>query len=221
MKTLYPKEAYFLFPVRMTKPLSTKYGFDRGTPVDRFYIELFLANNAEYIHGTCLEIGNNEYTLRFKGNRVVKSDVLDVDTKNKKATIHGDIRNLSHVPSNTYDCIILTHTLGIIDDHESAAREVIRILKPGGTLLITVSAMGVAQNPERCYWRYTPAALKYLFGKYIPSKDIIVSSYGNVLSGQAFWVGFAAEELTSQELELSDPRYPVISTAIVKKYELP
>ncbi len=217
MKTLYPKEAYFLFPVRITEPISTKHGFDRGTPVDRYYIELFLAKNAEHIRGTCLEIGNNDYTLRFGERRVTKSDVLDIDTKNIAANIHGDIRNLSHVPSNSYDCVILTHTLGIIDDHESAAREVIRILKPGGTLLVTVSAMGVAQNPERCFWRYTPAALKYLFGKYVPSEDITASSYGNVLSGQAFWAGLSAEELTEKELAHNDARYAVISAAIIKK----
>ena len=217
MKLVYPKETYFLFKVRTIEPLSTKHGFDRGTPVDRFYIESFLADNAKDIRGVCLEIGNRDYTLRFGEKRVTKSDVLDIDTKNKNANIHGDLRKLSHVSSNTYDCIILTHTLGIIDDHESAAREALRILKQGGTLLVTVSALGVAQNPEGCFWRYTPVALKYLFGKYVSSEHITVSSYGNVLAGQAFWVGLSAEELTKKELAHNDARYAVIATAIIKK----
>lgn len=206
-----PKSKYPLFPI------STKFGFDRGTPIDRFYIELFLSENLKYIHGKCLEIGNNKYTLKYGGAKVSKSDVLDVDTKNKKANIYGDIRNLHNIPDNTYDCVIITHTLGVIDDHESAVREVVRILKTGGTLLITVSSVGVMQNPEQCFWRYTPVALKYLFGKHVLSKNITVRSYGNILAGQAFWVGLAKEEFTEDELLFDDPRYAVISTAVVKK----
>jgi hypothetical protein len=201
-KFFWPKSKYPLFPI------STKFGFDRGTPIDRFYIEHFLASNATYIHGSCLEIENNNYTTHFGASQVTKSDVLDVNEKNGGATIHGDLRKLNH---------ILTHTLGVIDDHESAVRETLRILKPGGTLLVTVSSMGVMQNPENCYWRYTPASLKYLLGKYVPDKNISVGSYGNVCAGQAFWVGIAKEELSHEELMFNDPRYAVIATAVVKK----
>lgn len=211
MRFFRPKSKYSLFPI------SKKFGFDRGTPIDRHYIELFLETNAAYIRGYCLEICTNDYTARFGGAKVTKSDVLDVDIKNKRANLYGDLRNMSHIPENTYDCIILTHTLGVIDDHESAAREAVRILKPGGVLLVTVSSMGVMQNPERCYWRYTPTSLKYLFGKCVSPEHILVSSYGNVLSGQAFWVGLAKEELADEDLLFNDPRYAVISTAVIIK----
>src|SRR3954471_21782846 len=59
-----------------TTPLSRHFGFDRGTPVDRYYIESFLAENAGAIRGRTLEIGDDEYTHRFGGTRAQQRDVL-------------------------------------------------------------------------------------------------------------------------------------------------
>src|SRR3954468_17948301 len=64
---------------RRTRPLSAHFGFERGRPIDRFYVERFLADNAEAIRGRVLEIGDATYTHRFGGNRVTQSDVLHVD----------------------------------------------------------------------------------------------------------------------------------------------
>ncbi len=217
MRTIKPKAAYFQFAPKSLKPLSDKFGFDRGTPVDRHYIEAFLAENAESIKGVCLEIHDDAYAKKYGGSKVTRCDVLDVDTGNKMATIVGDLRNIPAIASDTYDCVILTHTLGVIDDHESAARECVRILKPGGTLLVTVAALGVAQEPERCFWRYTPASLKYIFSKFAKPGMVQTRSYGNVLSGQAFWIGAGAEELAPDELAFNDPRYPVIVAGVVRK----
>src|SRR4051794_37443694 len=50
-----------------TAPISTVFGFDRGTPIDRYYIETFLSKNADDIRGRVLEIGDNSYTVRFGG----------------------------------------------------------------------------------------------------------------------------------------------------------
>ena len=94
MRFLRPKARYFLFkPKRSLKPISTKFGFDRGEPIDRYYIESFLEENKDYIKGVCLEITDNAYTKKFGGDRVVKSDVLDIDRTNKQANIYGDLRN--------------------------------------------------------------------------------------------------------------------------------
>lgn len=201
-KVFWPKSGYSLFPI------SSKFGYDRGTPIDRYYINKFLQDNKMYISGRCLEIGNNDYTVKYGETRVSRSDVLDIDVNNKSANIHGDLRNLDKIADNTYDTIILTHTLGVIDDFNSAIKECYRILKPSGKILVTVSAMGVAQDIKQSYWRFTETSLGYSFSKFF--RDIKVFSYGNVLSGQAFWVGVSAEELTPNELEENDKRYAVI-----------
>jgi hypothetical protein len=53
-------------------------GFDRGLPIDRYYIERFLQTHSADIRRHVLEVGDNAYTRRFGGNRVTKSDVINL-----------------------------------------------------------------------------------------------------------------------------------------------
>ena len=57
-------ESGWLGTIRRTKPLSDHYGRDRGTPVDRYYIEQFLAAERAAIRGRVLEMMNRDYTVR-------------------------------------------------------------------------------------------------------------------------------------------------------------
>ncbi len=214
MRIIMPMKGYFLFPSNI-HPLSHKYGFDRGTPIDRYYIDQFLNANKQYIQGVCLEIEDTTYIMRYGGTAVTHADALDINQANKRATIYGDLRHLSAVKDNTYDCIILTQTLTMIDDYDAALQECNRILKPGGALLATVSSLCPMIHVERSYWRFTVASLKYILAKHFKNTEI--QPYGNVLSGQAFWVGAASEELSKDKLDYMDPRYPVLIGFRVKK----
>ena len=209
-----PSHNYWL-ATRRVIPLSHKFGFDRGTPIDRFWIESFLETNRRLVRGVCLEVTDDSYTKRFGGDQVARRDVLDIDPKNKKATIYGDLRNLKAVKNDSYDCIILTHVLGMIDDYEAAIRECYRILKPGGSLLLTVSSLSPTRDMDLNFWRFTPASALYVFEKYFGNP--IVKSYGNVLTGQCFWVGMAQEELAKEELEYNDDRYSCVVSVIATK----
>jgi len=213
MKIVKPKSGYFLpsGPKRSLKPISFKHGFDRGTPIDRYYIDQFLGDYASDIRGACLEVHDNYYTIAFGKNAVMKSDVLDIDRKNKQANIYGDLKKLDAVKDNTYDCFILTHTLALIDDYEAAIRESYRILKPGGVLLFVATVNG-SISPEHTFWRFTPASTRRVFGKYFGEKNLAIKTYGNILSGQSHWVGLATEELSKEELDSNDPEYPIIIT---------
>src|SRR5829696_5733833 len=70
--------------LRRTAPFSRKWGYDRGTPIDRVYIEEFLARHADDVRGACLEVMNARYTDRFGGARVTRSDVLDINPANTR-----------------------------------------------------------------------------------------------------------------------------------------
>lgn len=221
MRVIKPKANYLLFssdPKRMLEPISNKNGFDRGTPIDRFYIEKFMNENSDNLKGRCLEVHDNAYTKRYGGSNITQSDVLDIDTNNGFANIYGDLRNLNTIADNTYDSIILTHTVGAIDDIWSVIKEIHRILIPGGKLLFTASSGIKPQwHPENVYWRMSAAMIKYIFGKYYDLNMIKIKTYGNVLVCQAFLVGLAAEELTAEELEYNDQHFPLIITAVVTK----
>lgn len=199
-----------------TRPFSTNFGYDRGGPVDRYYIENFLAKNAALIRGRVLEIGDNDYTLRFGGDKVTQSDVLHVEENNPKATFVGDLSDAPHLPDNAFDCIVLTQTLHLIYRHVEALRTCFRILKPGGSLLLTVPGIThIDQGEWRDYWfwAYTQAAIKKMLSEVFPVDRIETETFGNVLVATAFLYGMGLPEMKKEEVEAHDPHYQVIITA--------
>jgi SAM-dependent methyltransferase len=202
---------------RAGKPISDYAGRERGNPIDRLYIETFLAEHAPDVRGRCLEVKDDLYTRRFGGQNVTRADVLDVNTDNKAANVFGDLRHLAAViADDTYDCFILTQTLQYIDDLDAAVRECRRILKPGGVLLVTLPCLGKVEGLEHNvsgnFWRFTPHAARYLFHRHFGEPNCRIQTWGNVLAGMAFWVGMAQEDLPARRLTEHDPAFPVIVT---------
>jgi SAM-dependent methyltransferase len=210
----------WLGTIRRTSPLSEHWGRERGTPIDRYYIERFLAENEHAITGGVLEVMNADYTRRF-GTAVASSAVLDIDAGNPVATVIADLAAADSIDESTFDCFILTQTLQYIFEIENAVRHAHRILRPGGTVLCTlpvVSRIGQRQI-ESEYWRLTPAACARLFADTFSQDAVEVRGCGNVLTCVAFLVGMAAEELTAKELEADDPFFPLLVTVRATKTE--
>jgi SAM-dependent methyltransferase len=207
-----------------TRPISDEFGFDRGQPVDRFYIENFLAASAADIKGRVLEFGDRAYTRKFGGNKVTQSDVWDIDVGNEAATVIGDLVTASHVPSNAFDCIVCTQTLGFIYDVNAAVNTIHRILKPGGVLLLTVA--GIARlgrydwEHYGIYWRFTSLAISRLLRECFSATDIKIETCGNVYASVAFLEGVAVEELDRDKLEYKDIHYQVLIMARAVKDQM-
>jgi SAM-dependent methyltransferase len=127
----------WLGTLRRTAPLSDHWGRDRGTPIDRYYIERFLSEERSPIRGRVLEVLNADYTERF-GVSVESTEVLDIDASNPAATIIADLAAADGVPDEAFDCFVLTQTLQYVYDLQSAVRHAHRVLRPGGTVLCTV-----------------------------------------------------------------------------------
>jgi SAM-dependent methyltransferase len=199
--------------IRRTTPLSEVWGRDRGTPLDRYYIERFLDAERRAIRGRVLEVGDATYTRQF-GTDIERTDVLDIDDANASATIIADLAVADAIPTDTFDCFVLTQTLHYIYDVRSAVRHAHRILRPGGTLLCTVPSVSRvgAKDLDTTYWRFTEASCSRLFGDAFSHGKVDVRARGNVLSAVAFLVGMAHEELSSRELERDDPFFPVVIT---------
>jgi glycosyltransferase involved in cell wall biosynthesis len=199
--------------LRRTDALSPTWGMDRGRPLDRYYIDGFLEKHQTDISGRVLEVNDDGYTQMFGGDCVTYSDVLDVRPHNERATIVADLARADSIPSDTYDCFILTQTLMLIYDVSAALFHARRILKPDGVLLCTVAATGRIAHEDRGvdgdYWRFTEGSLRRLFAEHFAPDDFAVTSYGNVLASVAFQYGMAAHELTPDELDVLDPYFPV------------
>jgi glycosyltransferase involved in cell wall biosynthesis len=199
--------------LRRTTPISDNFGFERGKPVDRHYIETFLASHMGDVRGRVLEIGDNSYTKRFGGARVETSDVLNRYPGHETTTFVGDLEDGSNLPSDAFDCIVLTQTLHLLFDMPAALRTIERILKPGGVLLATVpwiSAIDRHEWGDSWYWSVSANALERLLADAFGPDRAVVTSYGNVLSATAFLYGLADHELKESEFAVNDPAMAVI-----------
>jgi glycosyltransferase involved in cell wall biosynthesis/SAM-dependent methyltransferase len=199
--------------LRRVTPISREFGFDRGVPIDRYYIEKFLSRHRLAIAGRVLEIGDDSYTKRFGGGRVARSDILHVESGNPRATIVGGLENADHIESDSFDCVVLTQTLHLIYETAAAIRTVHRILKPGGSVLATVPGVSQIANDRwgrQWFWSFSSQSVARLFSEVFPPELVRVEAHGNVLSSVAFLHGLATDELTIAELEERDPLYELI-----------
>jgi peptidoglycan/xylan/chitin deacetylase (PgdA/CDA1 family)/SAM-dependent methyltransferase len=201
--------------LRRTAPISPVWGLDRGIPLDRYYIHRFLDRHQSDIRGRVLEVKDSGYARAFGADRVTACDVLDVDPANTHATVVADLSRADTIADETYDCFILTQTLGVIYDVAASLRHAVRVLKPGGVLLCTLPAAGRISYDEGLdgdYWRFTEASVRRLFEEVLPPGSFEVRGHGNVLACTAFLYGLAPHELTADELDTVDPYFPVVYT---------
>src|SRR4051812_42720635 len=153
------KSGIDLGDLRRVTPISDVYGLDRGSPIDRYYIDRFLSPRAGDVRGRALEIADDWYTQKLGGNRVERLEILHAPPASDSATIVGDLVDLPEVADDTFDCAILTQTLIYIYDVRAAIRTLHRILAPGGVALVTVPGTSRIAHPENelwgDWWRFT------------------------------------------------------------------
>jgi len=207
--------------LRRTAPISRAFGFERGQPIDRYYLERFLALHAQDIHGRVLEVGDDGYTRRYGGDRVVRSDILSLTPDNPNATIVGDLARAGSLPTDTFDCLIVTQTLQFVFNAQAAVATLHRALKPGGVLLASIP--GISQvcryDMDRWgdYWRFTDAAVRRLLTDEFGPGRVDVQAQGNVLAALGFLHGIGAAELTAAELDTVDADYQLLITAYARR----
>ena len=202
--------------LRRTAPYRKELGRRRGSCIDRFYIEQFLAANRDCIRGAVAEIQRDEYTKMFGGAAVGHLEIIDASIANAERTLTLDLMETGAAPESAFDCIICTQTLFLVRDYSAAIRSLFRMLKPGGAALVTVPGIcpvvrgsliaGVGED----WWRFTARSAQHVFAEVFGADHVAVSSYGNVLTATAFLQGLVQEELTQAELQCNDPAYELI-----------
>jgi SAM-dependent methyltransferase len=199
-----------------TRPLSKDWGYDRGTPIDRYFIERFLAKHASDVTGHVLEVQEDDYSRRFGGERVTQQDVLNVDAGNPRATIIGDLADPKTLPPGKFDCIILTQTLHLVVDMAAAMSNLHRALRPGGVLLITVPGITPLDREmflDSWYWSLTGPSLERLLSGPFRPDNVSVEAHGNLYAATAFLHAAAVEEVSKRKLDRADRMYPVTVAA--------
>ena len=199
--------------MRRTYPVSVGFGREDGTPIDRYYIEQFLTENADAIRGRVLEVGDREYTTRF-GTAVTKSDVVNVLEGAPDTTILADLGDCPQIPDGSFDCIILIQTLHYTFDMIATVRELHRILAPGGCILCTVPGISQVSRYDMDRWgdrwRLTSLSATELFVTAFLPADVTVGTHGNTLSSICLLEGIHAEKLRPHELDANHEDYQLV-----------
>ena len=143
-----------------------------------------------------LEVGDATYTRRFGGDRVTHIDVLHVDPEAPGATIVADLADADHIPSDAFDCIVLTQTLHLIYDVAGGGRDAPPHPRPrrgdprdgpghlSGRAWSMAGHLVLELHGAR---RATP-----IRGARSPRTEVLVEANGNALAAVAFLEGLAS-----------------------------
>lgn len=198
-------------------PISSGFGYKRGKPVDRYYIENFLAANRSQITGRVLEFGDSSYSKLY-GSNISRQDVLNLLPGRQESTIAGDVTVLGTLPEAAFDCILFTQTLQLIYDMPAALAGLHRSLKPGGALLATmpgITPVDPGSWEGDWFWSLTRQSAERLFASEFGTANIEVGAHGNAFAATCFLQGIALEDIDQSWLEPLDVAYPVVITVKV------
>jgi hypothetical protein len=201
-------------------PISRAFGRERGTPIDRLYIDAFLGQHREDIRGEILEVGELQYVQKFGKPDVVGTILVPALDATKcgvrtAQVIVADLSKPEALPEGKFDCFVCTQTLNFIYDVKGAIAGAHRLLNTKGVLLGTVA--GYCTQVSRYdaarwgdYWRFSGNTVGRLLSEVFENAPE-VTSYGNALAAQALIQGVSVEDLPNRTLLNSkDEDYPII-----------
>lgn len=202
--------------LRRTRPFSANFGFERGTPVDRWYLHRFLDQERAHITRDVLEVQVNGYTTRF-GHDLRRSDTFDLVDLFHPTYLCDLAHSEEILPDAAYDCIVLPNALQHLRELEPSLHNLMRVVRPGGVILASAAGLIPLTPDVPDYWRLTPDGWRELLARVWPNASVTVAGHGNCLAAAAAHFGLAAEEIGDADLAIDDPRYPVLTTIVCQK----
>jgi len=117
----------------------------------------------QYARGKLVDLGCGDMPFRHLiADRVSAYDSLDLFPRSDKVTYTGDIQNMNMIASESYDTAICIEVLEHVPDPFQAMREISRILKPGGVLILSVPHLSRLHDEPHDYYRYTRYGIRCL-----------------------------------------------------------
>lgn len=204
--------------LRRRTPFSTRYGYDRGTPIDRHYLNRWFESQGPSITGAVLEVKDAAFSGRY-GRDVVRIDLVDIDPGNADATVIADLAEPGSLPAAMWDCIVVPQTLQYVRDPGAAVENAWQALRAGGVLLVSVPTVARADPTlaDLDRWRFLPRGVEALLAAHCPGAETSVEGFGNLVTSIAYLHGLAAEELDQAELAANDPAYPMLACGWARK----
>lgn len=214
VKGYFSLNAWLLKGLKLN-PINRDFGYSRGKPLDRFYIENFVQSHKHLITGQVLEVGDRSYTSRFGSDKVEKSHVINPeDTSITDNFFYADLSNPQSLPSLVFDCFIATQTFSFIYDIHAAIQGSHKLLRPGGALICTLPGISQISRHDMDrwgdYWRLNSLSAKKIFGQIFGEANVKVQAFGNAKVAAGLLYGMSQSDLSRKELNHFDPDYEVI-----------
>jgi SAM-dependent methyltransferase len=145
-----------------------------------------------------LDVGGRgkPYACFFAG-RVVNHYVLDVEPA-RSVDVVGDAR-IMPFSDGSMDVVLITQVLEHVPEPIAVIGEIRRVLKPGGTLLLSVPGIFPQHGSPGDYWRYMPQGLQWILRDFhsvtvkgeagtVPSIFLVANVYLQLLTGPSPWL---------------------------------
>lgn len=205
---------------KKSEPVNPAFGFDKGSPVDRIYIDQFLGENASAIKGKVLEIGEATYSNKFAPRGLAETFVLSF-YEGEGVDYVGRLEDMKGIADESFDCIILVQTLHYVFNMFDALKEIYRVLKPGGTVLCCVPGLSQISRYDMDMWgdrwRLTDLSARELFETQFEASKVKVKTFGNAYTATAFIQGIPAERLRPKSFMTHHPDYQVLVSVVAQK----
>ena len=205
-------------------PLSSSMGFDRGHPIDRYYIHKFLRSNLPTNPCRVLEFGDSLLSRSL----MHRDSIVDTAIYRHNATGSFQEKKLlldlatseSISLRNTYDIIICTQVLMCVPDPHQALVNLHSLLKPNGVLIGSISSSCSPisyydYSRWGYYWTGTDQYLQKLF-LLTSFKAEVVQSFGSFYTARAFLDGLCSDDLDINLLSSHDPEYPIVTCFLAR-----
>lgn len=106
---------------------------------------------------------------------------FDVERRVPDVDHLGDAQTMTALPDGTYDTVMCLEVLEHLPNPERALAEIARVLKPGGTLVLTVPHLSRLHEEPHDYFRFTHHGLRVLFER-AGLEPVAIRHYGGLFS---------------------------------------
>jgi len=201
--------------LRRLVPICARFGFSRGAPIDRYYLDQFIHKIRPIVLGDVVEIGGKDSNrAAYQFDHATQYRGFDM-FGDPDISLVGDAHDPQALPEGQLDTIIAFNVLEHCPKPWLVIDNMRRWLKPGGMAIVMVPSCQRLHRMPEDYWRPMPAALGHLFSTW---SDPELHVYGNPLTTIAAMMGISVGELSAAELDAFHPDYPVATCVIAKKH---
>jgi SAM-dependent methyltransferase len=136
--------------------------------------------------------GKGKPYASFFSSRVANHYVLDM-VSSGSVDVVGDARNMPFCDASM-DVVLITQVLEHVPEPIAVISEIKRVLKPGGTLLLSVPSIFPQHGSPGDYWRYMPQGLQWILRDFksvsiegeagtVPAIFLVFNVYMQLLTG--------------------------------------